>query len=435
MSENTVVTFFIAFAVLVCLAHIFGFVLEKLHQPRLIGEILAGIFVGPFILGNIFPSLAHDLFAGIDGGQSSQSTIFGLLYWVGVLLLMFLSGSRVRGMFAKGSRKQVAWLISVGTPLPFILVLGFGLLLPESVHAITGDKNVTFSALLVLASAVAVTSIPVISRIFHDLKIIQTRFASLILGTAVIEDIALWVVFAVAMSYATVASAGSVSPAIVMTHVCLNVTYLIFALAIMPRLLILLRKNRFNILYRYLPISYCIAVLGVYVAAASFMQVNIIFAAFLAGLGLVGGIKSTEYSHFSVSLERIRKVAFALFIPVYFAIVGYRLVFDGTFSWLMLVIFLLGSSLLAIASVSLAARLAGFKKLDIINIAITTNARGGPGIVLASAAYEAAIINSSFYTTLVISALVTSSFAGMWLQYVIRKGWPLLSAPQKRRRA
>lgn len=435
MSENAVVTFFVAFVVIVCLAHVFGFILEKLHQPRLIGEILAGIAVGPFVLGVIYPSLASDFFAIAEGNTTPQSTLFGLLYWIGVLLLMFLSGSRVRGLFAKGSRKQVAWLLSVGTPLPFLLVICFGLLVPESIQMIAGEKNVSFSALLVLASAVAVTSIPVLSRIFHDLKIIQTRFASLILGAAVIEDIALWAVFAVAMSYASVSSTEGVTPLLMLTHIGLNIAYLVLALTIVPRLLEQLRRTRYNVLYRFLPITYCMAILGVYVAVASVMQVNIIFAAFLAGLGLVGGIKSAQYSHYSTSLERIKRIAFAVFIPVYFAIVGYRLVFDGTFSLYMLALFLVGSSLLAIVCVGLAARLAGFKRLDIINIAITTNARGGPGIVLASAAYEATIINSSFYTTLVISALVTSSLAGMWLQYVLKKGWPLLSQPQKRRRA
>jgi hypothetical protein len=62
-----------------------------------------------------------------------------------------------------------------------------------------------------------------------------------------------------------------------------------------------------------------------------------------------------------------------------------------------------------------------------VNLAITTNARGGPGIVLASVAFDAGIISSQFYTTLVVAAVVTSQIAGAWLDYVLRKGWPLLS--------
>jgi Kef-type K+ transport system membrane component KefB len=96
--------------------------------------------------------------------------------------------------------------------------------------------------------------------------------------------------------------------------------------------------------------------------------------------------------------------------------------------------FILGTCAVKIASVSLAGRIAGFRGLDLLNLAITTNARGGPGIVLASVAYDAGIISSQFYTTLVVAAVVTSQIAGAWLDYVLRKGWPLLT-PGKEGRA
>jgi Kef-type K+ transport system membrane component KefB len=147
----------------------------------------------------------------------------------------------------------------------------------------------------------------------------------------------------------------------------------------------------------------------------------------LAGFGLAGGVSGSERQYFTESLDAISKFALAIFTPIYFALVGYRLVFGREFSLAMLVIFLVGSSLIALLSRGLAARLAGFKKLDIINLAITSNARGGPGIVLASVAYDAGIISAAFYTTLVITAIITSQAAGLWLNYVLGKGWPLLS--------
>jgi Kef-type K+ transport system membrane component KefB len=121
-------------------------------------------------------------------------------------------------------------------------------------------------------------------------------------------------------------------------------------------------------------------------------------------------------------------VATAVFIPIYFAIVGYKLVLGKDFSLSMLIAFLLGSTLLSLISVGLAAKLAGFRALDIVNIAITTNARGGPGIVLASVAFDTGIINAPFYTTLVLTAVLTSQAAGAWLRFVLGKGWPLLSS-------
>jgi Kef-type K+ transport system membrane component KefB len=93
----------------------------------------------------------------------------------------------------------------------------------------------------------------------------------------------------------------------------------------------------------------------------------------------------------------------------------------------MLAAFLIGSCAVKILSVSLAGRFAGFRGLDLINLAVTTNARGGPGIVLASVAFDAGIISAAFYTTLVLVAVLTSQIAGAWLDYVMRKGWPLLT--------
>ena len=108
-------------------------------------------------------------------------------------------------------------------------------------------------------------------------------------------------------------------------------------------------------------------------------------------------------------------------------IVGYRLDLWKTFSITVLGIFLVGACAIKLLSVGLGARLAGFRGLDILNLAIATNARGGPGIVLASVAYDAGIVNATAYTTLVLLAVLTSQAAGAWLEYVLRKGWALLT--------
>ena len=131
---------------------------------------------------------------------------------------------------------------------------------------------------------------------------------------------------------------------------------------------------------------------------------------------------------FADSIEAISKVSFAFFIPVYFAVVGLKLDLIRGVSLPMMAIFILGTCAIKVMSVSLAGRFAGFRGLDLINLAITTNARGGPGIVLASVAFDAGIISSKFYTTLVVAAVLTSQLAGAWLDYVLRKGWPLLTS-------
>src|SRR6202011_2847131 len=97
-------------------------------------------------------------------------------------------------------------------------------------------------------------------------------------------------------------------------------------------------------------------------------------------------------------------------------------------SFWMIATFIVGSCAVKILSVSLAGRFAGVRGLDLINLAITTNARGGPGIVLASVAFDAGIISPKFYTTLVLAAVLTSQMAGAWLGYALRRRWWVLTA-------
>jgi Kef-type K+ transport system membrane component KefB len=178
---------------------------------------------------------------------------------------------------------------------------------------------------------------------------------------------------------------------------------------------------------RHSLVTYAIALLCFFVGVAAGLGVSSIFAAFLAGYALINGIRDRQKSALNVALQAIKAVAFGVFVPIYFAIVGYRLSFGNDFSAGMLLSFLLGSSLIVLVFVGLAAKLAGFRGLDIINLAIVANARGGPGIVLASIAFDAGLISGALCTTLVITALFTSQIAGWWLRFVLRRGWPLLS--------
>jgi Kef-type K+ transport system membrane component KefB len=299
--------------------------------------------------------------------------------------------------------------------LPFFIMLGLASFIP--LGWFMGFKQNRTSLVLVMGIAVAVTSIPVISRIFLDLKILHTRFARLVLGVAVLEDIGLWAVLAVATALAGAAGAPKQAIAV---HIAFTLLYFALGLTLAPRAVKWISKSRFNLLANNSPVTFTLLIVFSYVAVAGLLNVNLVFAAFLAGFAV-------SRKRLGDALENISRFSFALFIPVYFALVGYRLIFGKSFSVTMLFAFLAGACVLKLISVALGARLAGFRGLDVVNLAVATNARGGPGIVLASVAYEAGIISAAFYTTLVLVAVLTSQAAGAWLEFVLRKGWPLLS--------
>jgi Kef-type K+ transport system membrane component KefB len=416
--------FVLTLAVLLVAVHGLGYIAERLKQPRIVGEILAGILLGPFVLKLLLPTA----FAKLFSFSPNAATVMGFLYQLGLILLMFCSGAETRRLLAKENRRNTFLLLTVSDLSSFALVLGLGFagLLP--LHLLTGPAGQPISTLLIVAIATAVCSIPVISRIFWDLGIMRTRFVSLILGYALLEDLALWVVLAFATALATSATRAQTNVAgTVSAHVISTLIYTLIGLIVAPALLKKLSNAGWNVLYKASPVGYAMAVLMTYCAVAAIFEVNLQFAALLAGYGIVGGLYGTERERFSTPVDAISKVSFGVFVPIYFGIIGYKLVFGRQFSFAILLVFLLGSSLISVFSAGLAAWLGGFRGLDIANIALTTNARGGPGIVLASVAYDAGIINAAFYTTLVITAVVTSQMAGAWLRFVLSKGWPLLS--------
>ena len=400
-----------ALLLLVGFAQLLGYLFVKLRQPRVIGEILAGVVLGPALLGRL-PAISH-----IMESAKHQGNILDFVYWLGLLLLMFLSGAETQQLFSREERREVGWLTIVGTGLPFLLGLAFGpwLIRPS----LAGPNGNRASLIIILAVGVAVTSVPVVSKIFADLKILHTRFARLILGVAVLEDIVLWLALAIATA---MAGTAVLKPREMSYHLMATVAFFVLGLTIVPRAIKKLNKARFNVLAQQSPLGYAIAVLLAYCVIAGLLDVSMVFAAFLAGFAVV----HKKRRIFADALDSIGKVSFAFFVPVYFAIVGLKLdLIRGVSLWMM-VAFLAGSCIIKILSVSLAGRFAGFRGLDLINLAITTNARGGPGIVLASVAFDAGIISSKFYTTLVVAAVLTSQIAGAWLEYVLRKGWPLL---------
>jgi Kef-type K+ transport system membrane component KefB len=417
MSNSDLTSALFLLLLLVGLAQVLGYIFVKIRQPKVIGEILAGIVLGPALVGRL-----HIGSTSLPELAKHHAPILSFVYWMGLLLLMFMSGAETKQLFTRDERREVSWLTLVGTGIPFIVGLVFGPMLIGP--GISGPKGNKLSLLIILAVGVAVTSVPVISKIFADLNILHTRFARLVLGVAVLEDIVLWAALAVATA---VAGTAVLHPGQMAYHLLSTLVFFALGLTLLPRAIKKFNKSKFNFVAKHSPVGYALAVLLAYCVIAGALGVNLVFAAFLAAFAVV----HKKRRLFAEALDAIGKVSFAFFIPVYFAIVGLKLDLAKAFSWQQLLLFLVGTCVIKILAVSLASRLAGFRGLDLINLSLTTNARGGPGIVLASVAFDAGIINATFYTTLVLVAVLTSQAAGAWLEFVLRRGWPLLSGEQE----
>src|SRR6202158_2568063 len=194
MSTSDLTSILFILLLLVGLAQLLGYLFVKLRQPKVVGEILAGVVLGPALVGRL------PFASGLMEATKQHASILNFVYWLGLLLLMFLSGAETRQLFSREERREVGWLAIVGTGVPFVLALAFGPWLVRP--ALAGPNGNRISLIIILAVGVAVTSVPVVSKIFADLKVLHTRFARLVLGVAVLEDIVLWLALAIATAMA-----------------------------------------------------------------------------------------------------------------------------------------------------------------------------------------------------------------------------------------
>src|SRR5438874_1755514 len=231
MSDSALASVLLVLLLLVGLAQLLGYLFIKLRQPKVVGEIMAGVVLGPALLGR-FPFFSH-----LIDSVKHQGNILDFVYWLGLLLLMFLSGAETQQLFSRDERREVGWLTIVGTVIPFALGLIFGPWLIRP--ALAGPNGNRISLIIILAVGVAVTSVPVVSKIFADLKILHTRFARLVLGVAVLEDIVLWLALAVATAMAGKAALDAKA---ISYHLLATVAFFLLGLTLVPRIIKRLNK-------------------------------------------------------------------------------------------------------------------------------------------------------------------------------------------------
>lgn len=416
----------LALACLLLAAHGMGFVFSHFRQPRVIGEICGGLLLGPTVMGALLPiDITRRLFP--PWGPTPQ--VLGVIYQLGLLLLMFCSGAEIRGSSRGGETRSIAWIAALGTCLPFLLGMGFLGMVDVEPYLGTAQNETAF--LLIFAAAIAVTSIPVISRIFMDLGVLETPFARVVLGAAVIEDILLYVVIAVAVSFVREERGDSLGlPQLLglhgglpshLYHTFATLAFFAVAMWLGPRLYRRVLGLRFNLLHRASPIAFQLVFMMLLTGACVFLGIHEMFGAFVAGMAVAAAGEADRVA----ARESIKSFAFAFFVPVYFAIVGFRLNLHRAFDpWFFLLFFGFACAAKAI-SVYAGARAAKETHHAAVNFAVAMNARGGPGIVLASTAFDARIISEPFYAVLILLAILTSLLAGSWLERMVRSGRPL----------
>lgn len=409
LSDADLSHFLLSLSLLLAAALAVGALFSRYGQPRVIGEIVGGLLLGPSLLGAVAPSLQESLFPS-RGGSSAAAAAVGQL---GLIWLLFSVGTELRRLPAGNERVTALSVLACGTVLPF--AVGLGLLSFVSTDRMIGVGGDATAFALVFAATLSITSIPVISRIMFDLRLLGTGFARIVLGAAVCEDIVLFAILGIAVGISQ-GSGGDFGMAAVLGITpasAIGAGYYFGAVSACLAVGVILSRSGGNRTYllRQVTGSMGLELLFVllFVCGCLLISVPPLFGGLAAGLALGGGGESE-------ATDRIKSYGLAFFVPVYFAMVGLRLDLLHAFDPVFFAAFFLFACVVKALSVYVGARLAGESSRGSWNFAVAMNARGGPGIVLATVALDAGIINANFYSSMVLLAILSSLLAGWWLR-------------------
>jgi Kef-type K+ transport system membrane component KefB len=406
MTDAELARLFLALVLLLSAALAGGHLCERVGLPRVIGEIGGGLIVGPSGLGVVAPGAEAWLFRGFE----TQSALLSTFYWLGLILLMFTAGFRVRPELPAAERRLVVWLVASSVLLQF----PFGFLAAPAFASGRAGDPLAFA--IVLGIAVAVTSIPVISRIFIDLGAMDSGFARVVLAAASVQDLLLWIALAVA----TGLQQGTTGGVDKLQVAAITVAFALFSVALGPPLLRHAGRMTGGKFTEASLTGYTLLVCLIFVAMASLIGVNVIFGALLAGL-IIGRFPAAAFGPVK---QRISDISLWFFVPIYFALVGHSLNLARDADASLILGFLLASSAAKLASVMAAARAPGRHFRHALDLGMAMNTRGGPGIVLASVAHAAGIVDGRMFLALLLASVLTAVAAGWWFRRRRAEGWP-----------
>ena len=379
-----------------------GHIFSIFGLPRMIGEVTAGLMLGPSLLGFFAP----DIYRWIFFAFPEQQKLLSVFYWLGLIFLMFIAGFKIPVACSMQQLKLIVMLTLGGITLPF----AFGLLVTPLFQNTTSANTIAFS--LVIATACAVTSIPVLTRIFIDLNMLPSSFANNVLGAATIQDIFLWIILSVSLGIQQSHGMNSID----FVHVASDIigTFVFIGLAIFfaPAILLFIGRLALKDTSDSSLVGFTFLICLGFVCIASVLQINLVFGALVAGVA----IGRLPESRLEMAKLNISNIALWFFVPIYFAMVGLKLNLQGNFDTVLILGFFLASSIVKVASVTIAARFTDIPWQRAIDYGVTMNARGGPGIILASLTFEAHIIDEKLFIAFVLASIFTSLLAGSWLK-------------------
>src|ERR1035437_608167 len=382
----------LALVVVIATARAMGSIFRSVGQPQVIGEILAGIVLGPSLLGRLAPGAEGYLFPAMVGPA------LNIIAQVGVILYMFLVGLELDPALLRKRGHTTVAISHASIVAPFLLGAAIALYLYPKLS--TGDVPFTCFSLF-LGVSMSVTAFPVLARILTDRRIHKTRMGAIALTCAAVDDVTAWCMLAFVVSVARAQAAGAVATiAMALGFIALMIVVVRPAMVRLS----LVYGNRGRLTQGVMAAIF--VALLVSASATELIGIHAVFGAFA-----LGAVIPHDSGMARELTDRLEDIVIVLLLPAFFAYTGLRTqigLVSGYEQWMMCALIVAVASAGKFGGSVVAARITGLNWRDSSALGVLMNTRGLMELIVLNIGLEMNVISPTLFAMLVIMALITT---------------------------
>jgi Kef-type K+ transport system membrane component KefB/nucleotide-binding universal stress UspA family protein len=409
-TDHTLAIFVAELILLLLVGRVLGEGMNRLGQPALFGQLLAGVLLGPSVLGLLLPELRAVIFPD----NKTLKAMIDAVSQIGILLLLLLTGMETNLALVQRRRRAVISSSLLGIAVPFACGVALAYALPSDV--VPAHENQLVTALF-LGTALAISSVKIVAMTLMEIGVIRRDIGQLILATAILDDTIAWIIIAV---IAGIAAHGRVDLASVGASLAGTALFLAFCLTIGQRLvarLIVWVNDHMTI---EMPVITAILVVMLTLALTTdLIGVHTALGAFIAGIMIGQSPILTEHIE-----GELRGFIIAFFSPVFFAVAGLgmdlRTLMDPTLLVFTLAVILV-ASVGKFGGALIGGRLGGLTTRESLALATGLNARGSTEVIIASIGLTMGALSKELYTMIVAMAVVTTMMMPPTLRWMMAR--------------
>lgn len=406
-SAEVAAPLFLSIGVLLLFAWGFGEIARRLNQPAVLGEIIAGLVLGPTVFGYISPDMLQWMFPA-EGHTASM--IEGITS-VSIALFLLVAGMEVEFAAIIKARRIAAVTGIGGLVVPFAVGFGAAYMFPEQFGAAAGHYDTIFA--LFIATAMSISALPVIARTLMDLNLYRSELGMITIAAAVLNDLIGWLVFAVILALFGIGHTGAsgIAATLIMT-ILFSAAMLTIGRKIIDKALTWVQA------YLSWPagtLGFVLVFTFLSAAAAEAIGIHAIFGSFLAGVALGDSKHLSEHTR-----KTITQLVSFVFAPLFFASIGLKVNITAHFDFMLTLVIIAIAFAGKIFGSGITAKLSGLSNRESIAIGVALNARGAMEIILALLALQMGVIDERLFVSLLVMALATSLFCGPVVKRVLQ---------------